>query len=46
MVQKNIMATIYIKDGKAVKSPNDFSERMDLMDLAGLYNDSGIDKIL
>ncbi|MBQ9633383.1 MAG: bifunctional phosphoribosyl-AMP cyclohydrolase/phosphoribosyl-ATP diphosphatase HisIE [Lachnospiraceae bacterium] len=46
MEQKNIVATIYIKDGKAVNSPRDLTERMDLMDLAGFYNDSGIDKIL
>ena len=46
MEQKNIVATIYIKDGKAVNSPSDLSERMDLLDLAGLYNDSGIDKIM
>ncbi len=46
MEQKNIVATIYIKDGKAVNSPTDLTERMDLMDLAGFYNDSGIDKIL
>ena len=46
MEEKNIVATIYIKDGMAVKSPSDLSERMDIMDLAGLYNDSGVDKIL
>ena len=46
MEQKNIVATIYIKDGKAVNSPTDLTERMKLMDLARLYNDSGIDKIL
>ncbi|MBR1630014.1 MAG: bifunctional phosphoribosyl-AMP cyclohydrolase/phosphoribosyl-ATP pyrophosphatase, partial [Lachnospiraceae bacterium] len=46
MEEKNIVATIFIKDGKAVNGPNDLTERMDLMDLASLYNDSGIDKIL
>ena len=46
MEQKNIVATIYIKDGKAVNSPSDLTERMDLLDLARLYNDSGIDKIM
>lgn len=46
MEQKNIVATIYIKDGKAVNSPSDLTERMNLLDLARLYNDSGIDKIM
>lgn len=46
MERKNIVATIFIKDGKAVKSENDLTERMDIMDLAALYNDSGIDKVV
>ena len=46
MEQKNIVATIFIKDGKAVKSEHDLTERMDIMDLAALYNDSGIDKVV
>ena len=46
MEHKNIVATIYIKDGKAVNSPEDLSERMNLMELARLYNDSGVDKII
>ncbi len=46
MEQKNIVATIYIKNGKAVKNETDMTERMDVMDLAALYNDSGIDKVM
>ncbi len=46
MEQKNIVATIYLKDGKAVKSREDFTPYEDFIQLAKLYNDSGIDKIL
>lgn len=46
MEQKNIVATIYIKDGMAVKSPTDFSAPKDILELASRYNDSGIDKII
>lgn len=45
MEQKNIVATIYIKNGKAVSSPSDYSEPKDIITLAGRYNDSGVDKI-
>lgn len=46
MEQKNIVATIYIKDGMAVESPSDFSNPVDVLALAHRYNDSGIDKII
>ncbi|MCR5145635.1 MAG: bifunctional phosphoribosyl-AMP cyclohydrolase/phosphoribosyl-ATP diphosphatase HisIE [Lachnospiraceae bacterium] len=46
MEQKNIVATIYIKDGYAVKDPAHTENKMDVLELARLYNDSGIDKII
>lgn len=46
MNHKNIVATIYLKDGKAVKSPDSMEPVLDLATLSKLYNDSGIDKIL
>ena len=46
MEHKNIVATIYLKDGKAVKSRNNFEPYPDAVELAKLYNDSGIDKIM
>ena len=46
MEQKNIVATIYLKGGKAVKSREDLTPYEDFITLAKLYNDSGIDKIL
>ena len=46
MDQKNMVATIYLKDGMAVKSPSSPEEQMDVLTLAGLYNDSGVDKII
>ena len=46
MEHKNIVAVIYLKDGKAVVSPNDHTPRGDVLELAKLYNDSGIDKII
>lgn len=46
MEHKNIVATIYIKDGMAVPKPDQLDDRMDILDLAKLYNDSGIDKII
>ncbi|MGN0240941.1 MAG: bifunctional phosphoribosyl-AMP cyclohydrolase/phosphoribosyl-ATP diphosphatase HisIE [Candidatus Weimeria sp.] len=45
MEQKNIVATIYLKNGMAVKNPKDFSEPCDAINLASRYNDSGVDKI-
>jgi phosphoribosyl-ATP pyrophosphohydrolase/phosphoribosyl-AMP cyclohydrolase len=46
MEQKNIVATLYLRDGKAVKSKDDFTEIYDVYQLCQLYNDSGIDKIV
>ena len=46
MEHKNIVATIYIKDGMAVPGPENLDEKRDILDLARLYNDSGIDKII
>ena len=46
MEQKNIVATIYLKNGKAVKSRDNFEPYDDVIELAKLYNDIGIDKIL
>ena len=45
MEQKNIVATIYLKNGKAVKSRSDFNNPLDAIQLASRYNDSGVDKI-
>ncbi len=42
---KNIVATIYIKDGKAVTGRDDISGGRDILELAKMYNDTGIDKI-
>ena len=46
MEHKNIVATIYLKNGQAVKGMNDFTPVMDVIELARLYNDSGVDKII
>lgn len=46
MEHKNIVATIYLKNGQAVKGINDFTPVEDVYELARLYNDSGIDKII
>ncbi len=46
MEQKNIVATLYLKNGKAVKSFKDHTEIDDVYDLCQIYNDSGIDKII
>lgn len=46
MEQKNIVATIYLKDGRAVKSPADLSPDGDIFERAKIYNDCGIDKII
>ncbi len=45
MEHKNIVATIYIKDGRAVLSKSDTGEGRDILELAKMYNDTGIDKI-
>ncbi len=46
MEQKNIVATIYLKNGQAVRGRNDFTPINDVITLARFYNDSGIDKLL
>ena len=46
MEHKNIVATIYLKDGQAVASMEDFTPIEDVYKLCQLYNDSGIDKII
>ena len=47
MKQKNIVATLYLKDGQAVRSLKDFTPTGDdVYELCQLYNDSGIDKIV
>ncbi|MBO6127824.1 MAG: bifunctional phosphoribosyl-AMP cyclohydrolase/phosphoribosyl-ATP diphosphatase HisIE [Pseudobutyrivibrio sp.] len=46
MEHKNIVATIYIKDGMAVKSPFELDDKKDVLELASVYDDSGIDKII
>lgn len=43
---KNLVATLYLKNGKAVKSIDNLEELEDTKNLIKLYNDSGIDKIL
>lgn len=43
---KNIVATIYLKNGEAVKSAEDFSPAGDVFITAKTYNDCGVDKIL
>ena len=45
MEQKILAATLYLKDGIPVKSPQDLSVAGDLQFLAKTYNDGGIDKI-
>ncbi|MCR4568165.1 MAG: bifunctional phosphoribosyl-AMP cyclohydrolase/phosphoribosyl-ATP diphosphatase HisIE [Pseudobutyrivibrio sp.] len=46
MEHKNIVATIYLKDGMAVKSPTELDIKKDVLELASVYDDSGIDKII
>ena len=46
MEHKNIVAVIYLKDGKPVMGKNDLTPRGDLLELAESYNDTGIDKII
>ena len=43
---KNLVATLYLKNGKAVKSIDNLEELEDTKNPIKLYNDSGIDKIL
>ena len=44
-MKKNLIATIYLKNGKLVSGFNDYTEQDDLMERIRLYNDNGIDKI-
>lgn len=46
MEHKNVVATIYLKDGCAVKGIDNFEKVGDVIELAHLYNDNGIDKII
>lgn len=47
MDTKNIVATLYLKNGKSVKSKRDLTEtEYDVYQLCRLYNDSGVDKII
>ncbi len=46
MEHKNIVATIYLKDGMAVPNAREIEKKSDVLELARLYNDSGIDKII
>lgn len=45
MEHKNLIATIYLKDGNAVKGREDFTVVGDWKELAKLYNESGVDKL-
>ena len=45
MEHKNLIATIYLKNGMAVKGANNLESAGDLKYLAKLYNDSGVDKL-
>ncbi len=45
MEHKNLIATIYLKDGNAVKGRADFTVVGDWKELSKLYNESGVDKL-
>ena len=45
MEQKNLIATIYLKDGNAVRGREDFTIAGDWKELARAYNESGVDKL-
>lgn len=45
MEHKNLIATMYLKNGMAVKSPLELESVGDFKTLAKLYNDSGVDKL-
>ena len=38
-MKKNLIATIYLKNGKLVSGFNDYTEQDDLMERIRLYND-------
>lgn len=44
MEQKNIVATIYLKNGQAVRGLRITPPLADVIELAKLYNDNGIDQ--
>ncbi len=46
MKQKEVVVTIYIKDGMAVKSPEGLEAPIDAVELANEYNDSGVDAMV
>ena len=46
MKQKEVVVTIYIKDGMAVKSPEGLEDPIDAVELANEYNDSGVDAMV
>lgn len=46
MEHKNIVATVYLKDGEAVASMSDFTPIGNVYQICQHYNDSGIDKII
>lgn len=46
MEQKNIVATIYLKNGKAVNGIHYTKTYENVIELAKLYNDNGVDKIM
>lgn len=46
MEHKNIVATVYLKNGRSVRSLTDPTEtELDVFQLCQIYNDSGVDKI-
>lgn len=45
MEHKNLIATMYLKNGMAVKGADNLESMGDLKSLAKLYNDSGVDKL-
>lgn len=46
MKQKNLVASIYIKDGRAVNGPDDLTWIEDIDARLQHYNDNGIDRLL
>lgn len=44
--KKNLMATIYLKAGRAIKSAEDNTTLGKAVDIARIYNDSGVDELL
>lgn len=44
--KKNLMATIYLKAGRAIRSAEDATSIGKAVDIARIYNDSGVDELL